>query len=83
MIALVCPPAAHLLLARRGKDAISGSFVLDVLAAIMLVLGLVVVPSKLRILRALAIGSAQVASGLPPRGQESAAAASKVSRIPG
>ena len=47
MIALVCPPAAHLLLKRRGKDAVAAPLLLDILAATMLVLGLAIVPSKL------------------------------------
>ena len=47
MIALVCPPAAYLLLGRGGKDAAPRYLLLDVLAAVMLVVGLAIVPSKL------------------------------------
>ena len=47
MIALVCPPAAYLLLGRGAKDAAPRNLLLDVLAAMMLVVGLAIVPSKL------------------------------------
>ena len=46
LIALVCPPAAYLLLARRGEKAAS-HWVLHILAAAMLLIGLFIVPSKL------------------------------------
>ena len=47
MIALVCPPAAYLLLGRGAKDAAPRNLLLDVVAAMMLVMGLAIVPSKL------------------------------------
>ena len=47
MIALVCPPSAYLLLGRGAKDAAPRNLLLDVLAAMMLVVGLAIVPSKL------------------------------------
>ena len=47
MIALVCPPAAYLLLGRGAKDAAPRNLLLDLVAAMMLVMGLAIVPSKL------------------------------------
>ena len=47
MIALVCPPWAYLLLKRGAKGAAPRNLLLDVLAAMMLVVGLAILPSKL------------------------------------